>query len=708
MGVQGLTNFLNQNDMFHDYQLCNTVVIIDGFNLIYSHYFINQQKLNDHMFGGDYPDLANNVRYLFRGFKKCNISPIVIFDGAIDPSKEKLKTMVKRAEESLNTAHKIYSYNTFNEGILPLFADQVYCQQLTDLEVPIYQTCFEADDTIIKIAFDLKCPIISNDGDFLLYNLPGGIVQLKSLFNTDSPVRKKDNKNFIQCRYYRVENLKRIYPSLNLDLVQIIGFILGNDYVDLELNKKLLKRITQYEERLKMIYHVFLWISKHNSLHSLLNHLTRLSNDSTSLIQIIQKHYLNLKSDHIQPESYENYFQNNWEQLFLLNVKVPSWMKRLLIERKIKSRVLSISQSHIDWCRPLVEDFLFPKSSYDTSIEICRYIYGILRVHDVNIANIKKYSRIQKIFKQNKVKPEIILNDKYLPKLNDIDNMSIKNRKKLFFKILNIDGEIMDKIHHLFSDEMKKINQKFNYKLTIPFVSMLIGLIYMINEFSDHIWIEFVYAIYMNLWFTGYLCLDNRPKFLLLDKNFDEIILNHLSQFSALPKLSNCKVYMPRVIHFYNVYQTCLYNIEFLSEILKLKTEQFFYLDEMIIALKGTFIYNLTCELSSREKPFLYLQHLFERQQFRCRDLFIKLINLIMKNCRRDFLAKKLNIINNEDIICQSLRERLRTTETSTFNVVPSGPAKTGHTTNQSRYFIRAFDYTNKRTHIQSQKMKLK
>lgn len=707
MGVYGLTNFLSQNAMFHDYELCNTVVIIDGFNLIYSHYFTNQQKINDHMFGGDYPDLANNVRFLFCGFKKCNINPIVIFDGAIDPSKEKLKTMVKRAEDSLNTAHKIYSYNTFNEGILPLFADQVYSQQLNDLKIPIYQTCFEADDTIIKIAFDLKCPIISNDGDFLLYNLPGGIVQLKSLFDSDSLVRKKDNKTFIKCRYYKVENLKRIYPSLNLDLVQIIGFILGNDFVDLELNKKLLKRITEYEDRQKMIYYVFLWISKHNSLDSLMNHLTRLTNGTTTLIQVIRKHYLDLKNNNINEESYENYFQNNWEQLFLLNVKVPSWMKRLLIERKIKSRVLSISKSHIDWCRPLVEDFLFPNSSYDTSNEMCRYIYGILRVQDVNIANIKKFSRIQKIFKQNKIKPEIILNNKYLPKLDDIENMSIKNRKKLFFKILNIDGELMDKIHNLFVNEMKQINQKFNYKLTIPFVSMLIGLIYMINEFTDHIWIEFVYAIYMNLWFTGYLCSNNRPKFLLLDKGFDEIILNNLSKFSALPKLSNCKVYMPRVIHFYNVYQTCLYNIEFLSEILKLKAEQFFHLDEMIIALKGTFIYNLTCELSSREKPFLYIQHLFERQKFPTWNLFIKLINLIFSHCRREFLAKKLNIVNNEDIICKSLRERLRTTETA-LTVVPTVSGMSGNTSNKSRYFVRAFDYTNKKTHIQSQKMKLK
>jgi hypothetical protein len=132
MGVHGLTTFIAK---YHDkykekIYLQNCPVVIDGCNLMFFLYFEGRHALPStsistpskgggrrsssggkspvakpspmkapHLFGGDYMTYAQNVREFFQHLKHCNVTPVVLFDGAYDDLK--IRTAFKRFAESL-------------------------------------------------------------------------------------------------------------------------------------------------------------------------------------------------------------------------------------------------------------------------------------------------------------------------------------------------------------------------------------------------------------------------------------------------------------------------------------------------------------------------------------------------------------------------------------------------------------------------------
>ena len=123
------------------------------------------------MYGGDYPLWSTHISTFFNTLKKCNIVPIVVIDGSIDPSLEKFNMKMSRFKNQLQTARKIYKDNEFIEGIIPLLNIFVFSCKLRQLGVRVFQSPYEADSVISQISCDLSCPILSNDNDFLIENL---------------------------------------------------------------------------------------------------------------------------------------------------------------------------------------------------------------------------------------------------------------------------------------------------------------------------------------------------------------------------------------------------------------------------------------------------------------------------------------------------------------------------------------------------------
>ena len=109
MGVRGLKSFIdnNKSDLLVNYHLNNTPLVIDGNNLQFSLYWKSSNETHDYIYGGDYSRYASIIRLFFASLFKCNVKPIVIFDGGIDPSQRKLKTMTERFEKCLDAVrHK--------------------------------------------------------------------------------------------------------------------------------------------------------------------------------------------------------------------------------------------------------------------------------------------------------------------------------------------------------------------------------------------------------------------------------------------------------------------------------------------------------------------------------------------------------------------------------------------------------------------------
>ena len=95
MGVRGLSSFLsNRTDFFERKQLSESKVIIDGNNLRFALYK-SCPGLND-CFGGDYDKFYRHVKLFFLNLLRCRVTPIIILDGGLDKTDQKLKTVLKR------------------------------------------------------------------------------------------------------------------------------------------------------------------------------------------------------------------------------------------------------------------------------------------------------------------------------------------------------------------------------------------------------------------------------------------------------------------------------------------------------------------------------------------------------------------------------------------------------------------------------------
>ena len=95
MGVRGLSSFLsNRTAFFERKELSDSKVIVDGNNLRFALYK-SCPGLND-CFGGDYDKFYRHVKQFFLNLLRCRVTPVIIVDGGLDKSDQKLKTVLKR------------------------------------------------------------------------------------------------------------------------------------------------------------------------------------------------------------------------------------------------------------------------------------------------------------------------------------------------------------------------------------------------------------------------------------------------------------------------------------------------------------------------------------------------------------------------------------------------------------------------------------
>lgn len=139
MGVHGLTSFISGYHEKYKEKIYvrDGPVVIDGSNLMYFLYFEGKssvvergpKKLQAHqekkslphayLFGGDWEQYAQNVRYFFQQLKQCIVTPIVILDGAYDSSKLEvaklrfaenvMKNVKPASDEAVSTPGKTYT-----------------------------------------------------------------------------------------------------------------------------------------------------------------------------------------------------------------------------------------------------------------------------------------------------------------------------------------------------------------------------------------------------------------------------------------------------------------------------------------------------------------------------------------------------------------------------------------------------------------------
>nr|XP_046274147.1 protein asteroid homolog 1 [Scatophagus argus] len=224
MGVQGLTTFVEGNKhLFQDVKFRDSRLVIDGCSLYFRLYF---NHYLDQQHGGEYGAFASQLTRFLSALAACNIQPYVVLDGGVDPSDKKFSTLRQRLQSKIREADSLSHGRS--GSVLPILTREVFIQVLIQRGVPLVQCPFEADREIACLAHQWNCPVLTNDSDFYIFDLPGGYLPFP--FFQWSSVNGKGSHCYISALCYTTNRLCRWFGGMNPELLPLCAVLIGNDY----------------------------------------------------------------------------------------------------------------------------------------------------------------------------------------------------------------------------------------------------------------------------------------------------------------------------------------------------------------------------------------------------------------------------------------------------------------------------------------------
>nr|XP_034181991.1 protein asteroid-like [Osmia lignaria] len=265
MGIKGLTKFIsNRSDHYLEYyELHDTYLVIDGDSICFQLY--NSYANCNCIFGGDYDKYAQCVSDFFDNLLKCNITPLVLFDGAYE--NRKMKTIIYRTRQRIRTASSFCPLSQRRMKFFPLFLTKVFKNVLKEKNIRYMQCLLEADNAIASVAKILNCPVFSYDSDFYIYG------SLYIPFNTVDNYATKSGTGkgyVICCKIYRTERLLNSFKGLDESMLPLAAILLGNDYVNRSTFRNFFYHLklhgvsrSTHNIQQRRIEKTFIWLSKY-------------------------------------------------------------------------------------------------------------------------------------------------------------------------------------------------------------------------------------------------------------------------------------------------------------------------------------------------------------------------------------------------------------------------------------------------------------
>ncbi|XP_026870775.2 protein asteroid homolog 1 [Electrophorus electricus] len=381
MGVQGLTSYVEGNrQFFTDLKLRKSHLVIDGCSLYFRLYFscgLDQAR------GGDYDIFAVQVRRFFAALSECGVLPFVVVDGGIDQSDRKFKTLRERAQSKIHEAHALS--RGAHGSVLPLLTREVFRQVLRDLGVPLVQCVSEADFEVASLAHQWRCPVLSNDSDFYIFDLPGGYLPF-TFFEWEN-VCGKTSERYIPALRFTVNRFCSHFNHMNKQLLPLFAVVTGNDYTPAETFEMLSSRVElQREARARggrsnpRIEGLLLWLSQFRSPLNALEEVLggrKKGNLRMQLMAGIQDYQLPPTSRLALLFSSSQAGLPDVQGLPVSLASQPEWLLRGITSGRLPPLVLDVLVLQRVLLIPQVENTRLP-SSHEASLSIRKAIYEIL------------------------------------------------------------------------------------------------------------------------------------------------------------------------------------------------------------------------------------------------------------------------------------------------------------------------------------------
>ena len=667
MGILGLTSFIDHNPyLLTDFELHDTRLIIDGNNLYHFLYYYYNVPYE---YGGDYNIYGDKIRQFFENLKECNVIPYVIFDGAYEKDDRKLQTSLQRARDRTLVVNYI---TNFGKGkMLPILAGDVFRRVLDELSVK-HATCItEADSHIAALAIEWKCPVLSNDSDFCIYNIDSGFILLDYI---DLNVHRKqitsnvllENYKYLRGQIFYQTKLLCLFRGLQFNHIPLLATIMGNDIVQSKTFENFISSshftrsvppMVVIAKRHARIIKLLQWLQSisdvDKAVEIIIHYIPKEQQSSTRmLIDKSVATYSNLSTDlHL-------YFENGCEcpsvsvQSFGGN-ELPHWFITGIRQGQIGVYLLNVITLRRHILLTQMEN-ITQSSSHLIAKPLRQAIYTLLLSIDKPCCefnsnseklfmSVKEYDREGKNQKQN----IISLSENTLPLFHDLYNMPINLKQQLFAKICKADISKVQK----FPTDLQLLVCVISYWFAASRP----------NEYS-------LLAIWLSIYKVAGLdksnCLmehNDRCNY-SLSANIQrkcsygsiQTAIYNLSKFALVPKHNRAKPFNTSLLHCYAEFQSCLCSVIHLYQLLCihpnsqfnlfLNNDDFKQINECYnstyfatLFLNGTLIYNLTRELRSRKYPVLYIEEQLGRSSDISAyfiELYCQLKMLIETSCK--------------------------------------------------------------------------
>lgn len=373
MGVKGLTSFVEENGhILQDIFFKNSKLVIDGCNLYYLLYF--RENL-DQIHGGEYDSFECLINRFIQALRDSGIEPFIVLDGGADYTDKKFETLKKRAQDKINAACN--ASRGRSDNVLPPIIKQVFKEVLTSLKVPFAISIAEADREVALLANEWNCPVLSNDSDFYIFDVPAGFLPITHFkWWKGSSWRCIPAKRFTQERFCTCFNINRT-------LLPVFAAIAGNDYVNLN-DMGLPIHWAEYSTlggRFARIDGLLRWLSHFRTKNKVLTAVLQLLDDGDKKKTSDTRRALTLgmKEYKISPSSLGNFFRNGTPPSNIpapLRV-LPDWALLHLTQGKLSAFILDVLLFKRVTLTAHVEDASLP-SGRVTSRPIRQVIYGLL------------------------------------------------------------------------------------------------------------------------------------------------------------------------------------------------------------------------------------------------------------------------------------------------------------------------------------------
>ncbi|KAE8596906.1 hypothetical protein XENTR_v10016277 [Xenopus tropicalis] len=461
MGIQGLMGYVGSKKYcFHDLQLRNTKIIIDGNNLYHRLYFESGLDL---ICGGDYRLFTDAVHKFFESLSVCEIHAYVVFDGGCDISDKKFETLKQRAKEKIIMAHSLSK----GEGgsVLPLLVREVFIQVLEKMEVPFVQCFAEADRELVVLANLWKCPVLTFDSDFCIFDLKAGFCPLNSFQWRNIVTAKEKNECFIPAKCYSAQQFCKHFNNMNMSLLPLFAVLVGNDYINLPALERFFSQVHlpignschsgRKHVRIQGLLH---WLSAfadaEEAMHNVLIYLKAQDRDTVRqlLCSAMEEYSL---SDTV---NLEHFFQKGiYSSPAAVMSKLPNWVQRSLARGQISPLLRDALVLQRSFLHSQVEDMKKPSAHLITK-PIRRVIYGML-LTPTNKSNeppfkglIVEFDRLEKSLRKSTLEADTHWNLAENLSLANLPEAPTQIRLKLLLDTLEIKTAILASVppaHHL-------------------------------------------------------------------------------------------------------------------------------------------------------------------------------------------------------------------------------------------------------------------